>query len=252
MMSKHRLLSVPPLALLALAMACGESEERKKIENEDPTMDNPVAYFGMEACTCYEYVTVDNSDTRRLGVAVERVDDFYSDVAGKDVHAVVYRLGGAVQKTYVVDPTNPDLRLTRVKTGAMAGDDEWRMSPGMSLAHWLEDTTKKVTVQSQVTRYQNAIPVDDEPQTLDIHTLLGKETPVKASLDDGATEQDYQATLIEYSGTPWSEPKRWFVPEVGTVQLEFNGTRWILRNKRTLAGGCPGDTVKDICGTKAP
>lgn len=251
MMSKHRLLSVPPLALLALAMACGGSDEKEKIQIEKPSMGDPVAYFGMEACSCYEYVATDGSDTRRLGIAVERVDDFYSDVAGKNVHAVVYRLGGAVQKTYVVDPTNPDLRLTRVKTGAVAGDDEFRMSPGMSIAHWLEDKSQKVTTKAEVTRYQNASAVG-EPQTLDLHALIGKENPVRASLDDGATEQDYPATLIEYSGTPWNEPKRWFVPEVGNVQVEFNGTRWILRNKRTLGGGCPGDSVKDICGAQAP
>jgi len=249
MMSKRRLLSIPSLALLALAVACGGDDD-KKIEIEKPTMGDPAAYFGVEACTCYEYETTDGSDSRTLGVAVERVDDFYSDVVGKDVHTIVYRLGGAVQATYVVDPTNPDLLLTRVQS--VTSGDEWRLSPGMSLSHWLGDRSSMVSTKVSATRYQNATPVD-EPQELEIRTLIeGTTSPIRASLDGGATEEDYDATLIQYTQTPWKEPKRWFVPEIGNVQVEYRGARWILRNKRILEGGCPGAGVTDICGAKAP
>ncbi|HWV38169.1 MAG TPA: hypothetical protein VN033_06785 [Vulgatibacter sp.] len=245
MRSKHRLLSIPTIALFALSMACGGGDE--EIQIEKPTMGDPAAYFGVEACTCYEYEVTDGSDARMLGVAVERVDDFYSDEAGKDVHAVVYRLGGAVQATYVVDPTNPDLLLTRMQNVVGTGD-EWRLTPGMSLAHWLEDRSAMVSTKVQATLYRNASP-EGEPQEIEMRTLIDESTtPIRASLDGGETEQDYDARLIQYSQTPWKEPKRWFVPEIGNVQLEFNGARWILHNKRILEGGCPGESVQDICG----
>lgn len=255
-MSKRRLISIPSLALLALAVACGSEEPKKVIEFDGPEMGDPAEYFGVEACTCYEYESTDKTEPRMLGVAVERVDDFYSDAGKKrDVHAIVYRLGGAQQMVYVVDPTEPNLLLNRVQTGTQNTDDEWRLSPGMSLVQWPGKAGTQVAGKHAATKYQNGMQVD-EPQEVEIKTFFS-EAQVPASLDGNET-QVFEATRIEYLGTPWNEPRRWFVPGVGNVQLELElstmggkKTTWRLHNVRELdRASCPGPSPKDVCGTQ--
>lgn len=254
-MSKRRLVSIPSIALLALAAACG-TEEKKVIPIEGPEMGEPVAYFGVEECTCFEYESTDKAESRRLGVAVERVDDFYADSGDKrNVHAIVYRLGGTKQMLYVVDPTNPDLLLNRVETGASADDDEWRLSPGMSLVQWPGNAGTQVERKHTATLYRNAVQIG-EPEEVTIKTFFSDPVQVLASVD-GVETQEFEATRVEYWGTPWDEPRRWFVPGVGNVQLELQlasmakkKTTWRLRNVRELdRATCPGPSPKDVCGS---
>ncbi|HEY0838969.1 MAG TPA: hypothetical protein VGD74_02165, partial [Vulgatibacter sp.] len=206
-------------------------------------------------CVCYEYESTDKTEPRLLGVAVERVDDFFADSGSKrNVHAIVYRLAGTKQMVYVVDPTKPDLLLNRVETGTSMTDDEWRLSPGMSLVQWPGNVGTQVERKQMATRYQNGLQVG-EPEEVTIQTFFSDTVQIPASLDGGES-QVFEATRIEYVGTPWDEPRRWFVPGVGNVQLELElttmakkKTTWRLRNVRELdRETCPGPSPKDPCG----
>ncbi|AKU89757.1 hypothetical protein [Vulgatibacter incomptus] len=242
-MLKSRLALIP-IAVLALS-SCG-SESKKQIGpgTGDPDMENPAAYFGVEACQCYEYESPGSAF--KLGVAVERVNNQYSP-DHKDMNVVVYRQNGTTILSYVVDPTEPDLLLHRVFSGE-GGQDEWRLEPGLPLFRWPMQKAFR-TSDTDAHAFQNGVEQEDLAEKLDYSVIYTKEQVVASRT--GSETETFDAIKVDYFGTPWDEQSRWFVPKVGVVKLELgnsaNRSTWTLKKIRTLKD-CPSVNPKDACG----
>ncbi len=242
------------LTLLALA-ACGEEKE-KQINFVPDVLEDPLAYFGVETCTCYEYRSLDPKEPRLLGVAVERVDELHSDPDDrKDVHEIVYRIGGTPEMRYVFEAGETELRLTRVSTGEDSAADEWRLKPALPFLRWPVEARTSIRQEVDAGLFQGGKAVG-EPEARAVQVNFTAMETVTASLG-GGEEEAFEAIRIEFANTPWNEARRWFVPEVGNVKLELRlgGERstWVLENVRQLdADSCPGKiTVVDRCGAAA-
>jgi len=251
-MSKLRLW-LPALLGLTLLVACGE-EPRIPIGDPKEELTDAPKYFGVEPCQCYEYKSLDPAEPRLLGIAVERVDDFYSDERGADRYELVYRLGGTWQMRYVLDPSQkPDLLLSRVYTGQGVTDDEWRMSPAVPLLRYPVKADGLIEKSTVATLHHNGLPVEGETRSVEYDASYAGLEEVRASLD-GENFQTFEAMRVEYFETPWNEQYRWFVPEVGNVKLRVKlksmdrASDWVLHNIRTLDSSCPGEAVHDFCG----
>src|SRR5690606_4473335 len=104
--------------------ACGE-EPPQYVPPKKEQIDDPVAYFGLAPCTCYEYAPApaweggERSFSRKLGVALVNIGGGIR--LGRDSHGVGYRLRAqAVQEDYP-DRSAPQRLLPGVnKTGVVS------------------------------------------------------------------------------------------------------------------------------------
>lgn len=246
-------------ALLALALllaACGAEPDKQLGPTGDGKLEDAAKYFGIEPCTCYEYKSTDSTEPRLLGVAVERLDDFYAEPGSNEPKYVqVYRLGSSVQRRYVLDPVETDLELSRVYMGDGIADDEWRLNPAAPLLRFPVKASGAVTRTLEASLHRNGQPVEGRTSTHGFEMVYGGLETINASLD-GENFEGFEATRVKFFETPWNEEDRWFVPEVGNVRLDLRlkegdpRTSWVLQNVRQLEGGCPGPNISDFCGTR--
>ncbi len=247
-MKRSALLSLAPALALA---ACG-GDERTPPPPTGGSIADPITYFGVTACRCYEYVPEDAGNLLRLGVAVESVSDVFTP--GTEQHIVRYRVNGQVKRVDFYQPTDPTLLLTWVNTGDGDNDDYYEIEGGLPFVTGPVESQQTVTGDATV---RHKLFGQDQGELAVSMRADYAAQPVTASIDDGATEQEFAATRLLYQGLPWSEQVRWFVPDVGFVKLELElddqsgRVTWILNNVRQLEGGCPwrpGDTPQDTCG----
>lgn len=249
---------IPPALLAALALvACGD-EPDKNIGPKDPvlTVEEAAAYFGVEPCKCYEYKSTDPGEPRLLGVAVERVDDHYTEAGDRnDKHVLVYRLGSSLQKRYVLEPTTDELLLSRVYEGDGISDPEWRLSPHATWLRYPMKTGAEIARSTEMSKYENGLPVEGESHDEDFRVITASSLEsINASLDGGEREP-FEAIRVETIGAKWREGNRWFVPEIGNVRLDVwlpsmdKRTSWVLHNVRMLDESCPGTELRDFCGS---
>lgn len=255
-MHKHQLALA---ALLAVALGgCGAADDKAPVQTR-PAIENPEAYFGVSPCECYEYVATDDAN-QRLGVAVEAITDFYTD--GDPQNLVRYRLnGGLVVREDVVKATDPDLLLSRVFVDKGQDDLNAMLMPPVKLLSAEGDAGKPI--QQDVALHPVGA-TEDIPVSFRADYVPGQTVNIVAEIEgenggQGAQAISYEATKVIYStgNQSWSEQPRWFVPNVGVVQLDLTvaGTRhtWKLVRKRTLGGNCPLDNAaeapSDSCGS---
>ncbi|WP_373048894.1 hypothetical protein [Vulgatibacter sp.] len=242
-MVKHRVAFAATLA--AALTACGTDDARSDVQPE-PELENPEAYFGLDVCTCYEYVPVGGGN-EVLGIAVESVTDTVAGSGGNMEHVVRYRRNGAEIRQDVYRPTDPDLLLRQVTIGSPAAGTIWQSSPPVPWLRFPVESGKQVTQDATFTEFGG----DQTEEVAFVANYLAEQ--VQASTDGGEPET-FDAVRISYQGLPFSELPRWFVPETGFVRVELDiegtRTRWQLANKRVLEGGCPwepGEQIGDTC-----
>jgi hypothetical protein len=247
-MSMYRVALVAMLA--AATTACGAEDDGTTILPE-PTLEDPVGYYGLEACTCYEYAPEDGGP-ERLGVAVEALTDRFSGTPGLEEHVVRYRRNGSLVREDTFRPTDPDLLLSSSRIRDAAGETLWLFEPPLPYLRYPVEVRQPVTATSTMREF------GAETGTEVSFRANYVEGAVDASLDGGATTQTFEdAIRVGYTGLVFPEHFRWFSPENGWVQLELDieGTRteWVLLNKRQLGNGCPWDPAdppQDVCGIR--
>lgn len=247
----HRRLPAAALAALALS-ACDDGDERTP-PPPGPSIGDPVTYFAVPSCRCMEYVPEDENSPMRLGIAIESVADIYTP--GVEQHVARYRVNGQVRRVDFYAPTDPVLKLAWVNLGQGDNDAYYEIEGGLPFL--TGPVEEQRTVMAQASVKQKVFGADQgEPITVSLRADYAADQTVLAALDGGA-RQSFTATRVLYSGLPWDEQVRWFVPEIGFVQLELElddtsgRVTWILNNVRELEGGCPwrpGDPPQDTCG----
>ncbi len=241
------------LALAAAALSgCDDGDERTP-PPPDPTIGDPVTYFAVPACRCMEYVPEDENSPMRLGIAIESVSDIYTQ--GVEQHVARYRVNGQVRRVDFYTPTDPVLKLAWVNLGQGDNDQYFEIEGGLPFVTGPVEAQSSVMAQASV-KEKIFGAEQGAPTTASLRADYTPDQAVLASLD-GGPRQSFTATRVLYSGLPWDERVRWFVPEIGFVQLELTlddqsgRVKWILNNVRTLEGGCPwrpGDPPQDTCG----
>lgn len=256
-----------PASLLAavvfasLVAACGEESSPYVPEGREPLADPP-AYFGVSACTCFEFVREDGVLDAGLGVAVESVTDVFSGaLEGQETkyHVLRYRRGGQVKRTDFLRPTDPDLLLAGVNFGSQDWENLLRLDPPVPyLRYPIDEQTKSVKADSSV-QLAPAGEAQAEAQPL---AFRADYTPAQviASFDYGEA-QPMDAIRVLYDALPWPDITRFYVPAKGLVKLENLDLQdgeapktWVLKGIRQLGGGCPWETgtaipASEICGS---
>jgi hypothetical protein len=265
-----RMRKFPALLAIPLAiawMSCGSVEEiyiPPKGQIEDP-----VAYFGMEPCTCYEYVLESewkqstSGFTQKLGMAVENVGmatDF-----GKKLHIVRYRHSGRTDRIVrqdFVDPTDPKLLLYGVNPSGRTGGEYWKMSPPPPLVSGPVQEGALVLAEAETTKHSPPDTDEEGPTTAfraQYRNLEEVEIGVYDEIEQAFHRETVQAYPISYGGASdlgrevWNSQRRWFVPERGFVKMKMplagEENTWVLLHTRTLEGCTPeGAEPRDWCG----
>lgn len=256
---------VPFIAALA---ACGDSDDPTYIPPKGK-VDNPVEFFAMAPCSCFEYAPVDEweagADTfsRQLGVAVENISG--ATRLGRDYHRLTYRIvggGNEVVRHEYVDPTDPELLVAGINPTGKTNDAVIKLDPAGSLIRVPFEEGDLVTT---ATKLRFVSPTEDEegPDDELLAQYQADEEVEIGEWDD--IEQTYlresvAATPISYLGIEGMEngQTRWFVPNRGFVKLriDLQGERndWVLVGTRKLDpescdwDGGPSEPV-DQCGT---
>lgn len=264
-----------PLLALVLA-ACGDEKGPTVIE-PPPVIEDPVAFYGLEPCTCYEYAPAkeweagETTFSRKLGVAVENFGG--ATRLGRDYHVVRYRMSGDVNglvRQEFLDPTDPDLLVAGINPTGERNDPIWRLDPPASLLRAQRDPST-----GEAVLLPSGSLVMSEAATSQITPFSEEEGPevrVRVQyLDEEEVEIGYWdkveltygretvvATPIGFSGVEGLKNghRRWFVPERGFVKmtLELSGETetWVLVQTRELiAEGCTpeGPEPTDLCGS---
>lgn len=262
-------------ALLFALGACGGEDEQQTFE-PPALIDEPVAYFGMEPCTCYEYAPAaeweagESSFSRKLGVAVE---NFGGEVRlGRDYHVIRYRMMGTANRVVrqeFLDPTDPELLVAAIDPTGESNAPYLRFDPPASLVRAERDPDSKeailpvgslITSKAETTEVS---PVEEAPgPEVRVSAQYLPEEEVEIGFwDEIAREyarETLSATPIRYSGAEGLESgqRRWFVPERGFVKMTLDlldeTETWVLVNTRELvAEGCTpeGAEPTDWCGT---
>lgn len=243
-----------PMAFATLAVAlaaCGTEDARTPVPVEE--IGDPVKYFGVEPCTCYEFLPEGGGS--RLGIAVEAVT---TSVIGNpddaEEYVMRYRVGGVETRQYVFRPTDPDLLLRQIRTGGVTGST-WSSTPALP---WIRFPAEPRDQPVEATAELSELLSGNPPTEVAFRANYVGAT-VEASLDGGETTQTFDATRISYQGLPFNEQFRWFVPEVGLVRVELETnqgrTNYILNRKYQLGGTCPVadlGTPDEICGVDVP
>lgn len=230
-------------AVAALGLgACG-GEEHGPIP---PTPIDTEAHFGISLCNCFEYEASDDK-SQRLGMSVEAITDHYSK--GELGYLVRYRKNGRQIREDVWYPDQQGLRLgfTRqtINTAELAGF----FSPAVPLVS--VGPADAVEVASTFTIGEEETPVPFKATVI-------PDRPVRYSTD-GSDPASLPATQIHYEGMPFYEGDRYFVPDLGFVEISMEDEtgkrqRFQLRRTRVLEGGCGVDgSLKpptDICGSR--
>lgn len=231
-----------PLALAAFAAlglgACGPEEIAPPPKNDI----DPESHFAVSLCTCFEYEAADDR-TQKLGISIEAVTDTYSP--GEPGHLIRFRKNSGIFREEVWYPTQNALELGFAR----------RMDENPEVAGWFAPRLPLVPVGTEPVKISSLFQVGEEETPVEFEASVIPNT-VKFSVD-GTEPTAQPATQIHYEGMPWQEGDRYFVPEVGIVEISMRdstGTRqkFQLRNKRVLEGGC-GQTdsiqpVADACG----
>ncbi len=245
-MSIHRVALAAVLA--ASFTACGSDDDGTTILPE-PKLEDPVAYFGLEPCTCYEFAP-EGGGPERLGVAVEVVTDQFSGTPGLDEYLMRYRHQGALVREDAFRPTDPDLQLARARVRSTDGEKLWVFEPPLPFLRFPVEAREPVTAKSTQKEFGS-------PDSTEINFRTNYiADAVEGSIDGGATMQTFDdAVRLQYTGLLFPEHFRWFSPNNGWVQLELeidgSRTEWVLHNKRQLGNGCPwesGTPPQDVCG----
>lgn len=260
----------PALLAIPLAIAwtsCGTVEDTYIPPKGQ--IENPVAYFGMEPCTCYEYVLESewkqgtSGFTEKLGVAVENVGmatDF-----GKKVHIVRYRHSGrtdrVVRQDYL-DPTDPSLLLYGVNPSGRTGGAYWKMSPAAPLVSGPLTEGKLIVADASTSMHTPPDTNEEGPDTAFRAQYRNLEEVEIGSWDE--VEQVFHRETVEaypisYGGASdlgrdvWNGQQRWFIPERGFVKMKLpldgQENTWVLLHTRQLEGCTPeGAEPRDWCG----
>lgn len=253
-----------PLAIAALAVAlaaCGTEDEGPDIILGEPELEDPVAYFGLQPCTCYEFVD-ESGMAPNLGVAVEAVSsEFLGNKDGTEEYALVYNIGGNGLRTYVFRPTDPDLLLRQVRIDPPLGPI-WNIAEPFApyLRYPVEPREQPVEAEFQMSEMVEGASQDPVDVTFRANYLPEEQT-FTYSTDNGATtaeSEEATRVLYRFNNVGFDEGVKWFIPEVGLVRAEVTvpgagRTTYVLRNKRQLGGTCPsndlGTSVGDLCGS---
>jgi len=255
-MSMYRLATVAALA--AALGACGGEEGKKQII-PSAQLEDPVAYFGMQMCTCYEYAP-ESGGPEMLGVAVETTTDRFSAGSGIQETVVRYRRNGVQFREDVFRATDPDLLLSATRIGSGATEQLWTYNPPLPYVRFPAKAGLTVTAETQMKLFGG------DTQKVNFRANYVSEAVDGVTTTRGDTEETMaDAVRTSYTFAPGddaqgpldrtSDPFRWFVPNTGWAKLEFelDGKRseWVLRNVRPIAD-CPTDYATrptDICGT---
>lgn len=229
--------------------ACGEEDGGGR--PPVATIEDPPAYFGLEPCTCYEYVLADGSSPLRLGVAVERVANVFSSPGEEPEHLLVFRRNATVERVDGYRFDGNDLVLVGTQLGGPATGVTWTANPPMVYLRAPVDRWVEQSIEQTVTFRQPGTDTVVEANP----SVSFAQFEVQVSVD-GGEPQPVTTYRTRWQGLPWSEPRRFFAPEQGWLQIEMENEqgsveRWVLRNKRTLGDGCPwpiDTTPRDICG----
>lgn len=234
-----------PLALAALAAlglgACG-AEEHGPIP---PTPIEPETHFGVSLCNCFEYEASDDK-SQRLGVSIEAITDHYSK--GELGHVVRYRKNGRQIREDVWFPGQDGLHLGFT-----------RQTPGSAeLAGFFQPAVPLVGVGvADALEVESSFKVGEEETTVPFKATVIADRAVRYSVD-GSEPTSQPATQLHYEGMPYYEGDRYFVPDLGFVEISMENEdgkrqRFQLRNTRVLEGGCSDNVLKpptDVCGSR--
>lgn len=257
-------------AALGLA-ACGGEDTPTKLPPA-VVLEDPVGYFGMEPCTCYEYAPEDEwlagkSDfSEKLGMAIENIGGQVQ--FGRPLHIVRYRLMGTLNRVVrqeYLDPTDPELLLYGVIPTGERNDPMWKFDPPASLVRGPVQSGTHVTMTLQTTKHT---PPDTDEEGPEIRPTAQYRTEEEVEIGEwDEVEQISQrmtvtATPIAYTGARdlgtdvWNGQVRWFVPERGfvkmTLDLAGESKSWVLVRTRKLAEeACTptGADPMDLCGS---
>lgn len=259
-------------ALLAIPFAiawvsCGE-DDAVHIPPKGQ-LEDPVAYFGMEPCTCYEYVLEQEWEqgateyTQKLGMAVENLGmaaDF-----GKQLHIVRYRLSGRTDRVVrqdFLDPSDPNLLLYGTNPTGRTGGEFWKMSPAAPLVSGPVDEGALVVADAETTKVTPPDSEEEGPQT----AFRAQYRPVEEveigkydEIEQVFHRETVEAYPISYGGASdlgrdvWNGQMRWFVPERGFVKMRLplggEENTWVLLHTRQLDQCTPeGAEPRDWCG----
>ena len=243
-MLKHR---VAYATLAAALAACGTEETR--LPPTTPVLENPVEYFALQPCTCWEYARPDGTGAR-LGIAIETVTTEVIGSGGQEEILLSYRVGGREERRDVLRTEGNELLLRQARVGSITSTT-WVADPPLPwLTFPVEPRSQSIEAESTLSEIVGGAPME-----VDFRADYTA-TTVEGSRDGGATEETFEAVRLRYQGLPFDQGLfRSFVPELGWVQveMELDGTRtnYVLQNVRTLGGNCPvalGETPTDICG----
>jgi len=243
-------------ATLAAALAaCGTEKDPVEI-GPNTKIDDPVAYFGLEPCTCYDFEPVSGASQARLGIAVEAVStSFPGNPDGAEEYALVYRIAGTTDRIYVLRPTDPVLELRQVQLDFPTGS-VWTADPPIPYVQGpIEPKDRPVEATVQMTEIDPE-GITHDPVEVAFRADYVGESDLTWSVD-GETEVTGDAVRVSFRRLPFEERFRWFVPEVGPVRVEYDTgsgrTIYQLVRKRMLdSATCPSDNLATRpggCGT---
>lgn len=268
--SSMRKLPAMTAILLGIALAsCGDEGKDGPFIPKKDLIEDPVTYFGMEPCTCYEYVRESewaqndpSKITTKLGVAVENVGA--AKEFGKQVHIVRYRMGGnvLVRQDYL-DPTSPELLLYGANPTGKTTAPFWQFEPAISFVRGPVEEGKVVSSTAKVSRIT---PPDQKSEGVE-STFRAQYRPVETveigkydEVEKVFHREAVEAYPISYRGAStfeqddvWEGQTRWFVPERGFVKMKLNlaaqEDTWVLLHTRQLEECTPeGAEPRDWCG----
>lgn len=231
------------LAVLALG-ACGEDPPTYVPPKNQ--IEDPIAYFGMAPCSCYEYAPADEwaagenkNFSRKLGVAVENIGG--STRLGRDYHRVRFRIGGVAVREEYLDPTNPLLLIAGVNPTGVTNDPVLRFDPPATLIEAPPESGQLVRSKS-VTSLVSPTETEEGSEVTVIaqaRTEEEVEIGVYSNIEQFSVPETVTALPISYGGVEGLRNQvRWFVPEMGFVKLEMElageTNEWVLVKTRML------------------
>lgn len=260
------------ISLLALSLAaCGGDDEPQQFA-PPPVIEDPLAYFGMAPCSCFEYAPADEwaqgkeTFSAKLGVAVERLGG--ERLLDRNYHLVRYRVVGTLNEVVreeYLDPTDPDLLVAGVNVTGRRNDPVLRLDPPASLVRGPAEEMELVRSKTDIS--ERAPAAEEEPAESESTELIvqyrdeeGVEIGYWDAIEQSYLRETVRAIPISYRGVEGlrNDHVRWFVPGTGFVKLrmEHRGEKneWVLINTRMLdPGSCDydGGTSEPIdhCGT---
>lgn len=244
--------------------ACGE-EPPQYVPPKKEQIDDPVAYFGLAPCTCYEYAPAAEWEegerffSRKLGVAVENIGGGIR--LGRDYHRVRFRVRGQAVREEYLDPSTPQLLLAGVNKTGVVNDPIMKFDPPAVLIDAPPQAGQLLRTKV-TTSFVSPTDVEEGQEVTVIAQVRNAEEVEYGAWDEFEkifVPQTAEALPIAFAGVDGlRNDTRWFVPEKGFVkirmEIEGEPTEWVLVNVRMLDAetcdheGGPSEPV-DLCGS---